>query len=71
MSPWGRQPPPRSGSHRGLPTAQMLLVFDLKRFEVAPLVILNAYRRFPNSILTVGTWIITGFTVVSLVTTVL
>lgn len=49
----------------------MLLVFDLKRFEVAPLVILNAYRRFPNSILTVGTWIITGFTVVSLVTTVL
>jgi len=49
----------------------VLLVLDLKRFEVAPLVILNAYRRFPNSILTVGTWIITGFTVVSLVTTVL
>jgi formate-dependent nitrite reductase membrane component NrfD len=49
----------------------VLLVLDLKRFKVDPLVILNAYRRFPNSILTVGTWIITGFTVVSLVTTVL
>jgi formate-dependent nitrite reductase membrane component NrfD len=49
----------------------VLLVLDLKRFEVAPLGILNAYRRFPNSILTVGTWIITGFTVVSLLTTVL
>jgi len=49
----------------------VLLVLDLKRFEVAPLVILNAYRRFPNSILTVGTWVITGFTVVSLLTTVL
>ena len=49
----------------------VLLVLDLKRFKVDPLVILNAYRRFPNSILTVGTWIITGFAVVSLVTTVL
>jgi formate-dependent nitrite reductase membrane component NrfD len=49
----------------------VLLVLDLKRFEVAPLVILNAYRRFPGSILTVGTWIITGFTAISLVTAVL
>ncbi len=49
----------------------VLLVFDLKRFEVAPLVILNAYRRFPGSIMAVGTWIITGFTLVSLVTVVL
>ena len=49
----------------------VLLVFDLKRFEEAPLVILNAYRRFPESIMTVGTWIITGFTLVSLVTVVL
>ena len=47
----------------------VLLVVDLKRFEVAPLVILNAYRQFPTSILTVGTWIITVFTLVSLVTT--
>ena len=49
----------------------MLLVFDLKRFEEASLVILNAYRRFPGFIMTVGTWIITGFTLVSLVTVVL
>ena len=32
----------------------VLLVLDLKRFEVAPLVILNAYRRLPASIMTVG-----------------
>jgi formate-dependent nitrite reductase membrane component NrfD len=49
----------------------VLLIFDLKRFEEAPLVILNAYRRFPGSIMAVGTWIITGFTLVSLVTVVL
>jgi len=49
----------------------VLLVFDLKRFKEVPLVILNAYRRFPGSIMTVGTWIITGFTLVSLVTVVL
>lgn len=49
----------------------VLLVLDLKRFEVAPLVILNAYRRFPGSIMTVGTWIITGFTLVSMATVLL
>jgi formate-dependent nitrite reductase membrane component NrfD len=49
----------------------VLLVLDLKRFEVAPLVILNAYRRFPGSILTVGTWAITGFMAISLVTSIL
>ena len=49
----------------------VLLVLDLKRFQVAPLGILNAYRRFPDSILTVGTWTITGFTAVSLVTAIL
>lgn len=49
----------------------VLLVLDLKRFEVAPLVILNAYSRFPGSILTVGTWAITGFTAISLVTSIL
>ena len=49
----------------------VLLVLDLKRFQVAPLGILNAYRRFPDSILTVGTWTITGFTAISLVTSIL
>ena len=46
----------------------VMLVFDLKRFMVAPLGIVNAYRRFPGSIMTVGTWIITAFTLVSVVT---
>lgn len=46
----------------------VLLVVDLKRFAVDPLVILNAYARFPGSILTVGTWIVTAFIAVSLVT---
>ena len=46
----------------------VLLVVDLKRFAVDPLVILNAYVRLPGSILTVGTWIITAFIAVSLVT---
>jgi formate-dependent nitrite reductase membrane component NrfD len=49
----------------------VMLVLDLKRFEVAPLSILNAYRRFPDSIMSVGTWIITGLTLVSLVTAIL
>lgn len=49
----------------------VLLVLDLKRFKVAPLVILNAYLRFPASIMTVGTWIITAFTVISLLTVIL
>lgn len=49
----------------------VLLVLDLKRFEVAPLGILNAFRNFPGSILTVGTWIISGFTIISLLTAIL
>ena len=49
----------------------VLLVFDLKRFREYPLVILNAYRHFPSSIMSVGTWIITAFTLVSLVTLIL
>jgi hypothetical protein len=40
----------------------------MKRFAVDPLVILNAYVRFPGSILTVGIWIVTAFIAVSLVT---
>lgn len=49
----------------------ILLVLDLKRFEVAPLGILNAFRRFPESILSAGTWIIVTFTLVSVATAVL
>jgi formate-dependent nitrite reductase membrane component NrfD len=48
----------------------VILVLDLKRFAVDPLVILNVYRRF-GSIMTVGTWIITLFIAVSLVTVLL
>ncbi len=46
----------------------VLLILDLKRFQVDPLVILNAYRNFPGSIVSVGTWILTVFAVVSLMT---
>lgn len=46
----------------------VMLVFDLKRFEVAPVGILNVYTRFPTSIMSVGTWLITAFTLVSLLT---
>ena len=49
----------------------VLLIFDLGRFEVDPLGVLNAYLHFPTSIMTVGTWIITGFIVIALATTVL
>jgi len=49
----------------------VFLVLDLGRFEVDPLSPLNAYINFPTSIMSVGTWIITGFTVVSLVTAVI
>jgi formate-dependent nitrite reductase membrane component NrfD len=46
----------------------VMLVFDLKRFDVAPVGILHVYTRFPDSIMSVGTWIITAFTLVSLLT---
>ena len=49
----------------------VMLVLDLKRFEVAPVGILHVYTRFPDSIMTVGTWLITAFTVVSLFTVLL
>ncbi len=45
----------------------VLLILDLGR----PLGALNAYVHFPTSIMSVGTWIITGFAVVSLLTSVL
>ncbi len=49
----------------------VVLILDLGRFEVDPLSPLNAYINFPTSIMSVGTWIITGFTAVSMVTAVL
>lgn len=49
----------------------VLLVFDLGRFEVNPLGTLNAYIHFPTSIMSVGTWIITAFTIVSLLTSII
>ena len=49
----------------------VMLVLDLKRFEVAPVGILHVYTRFPDSIMSVGTWLITAFTVVSLLTVLL
>lgn len=49
----------------------VLLVLDLGRFDVDPLGVLNAYIHFPTSIMSVGTWIITGFAFVSFVTAIL
>lgn len=49
----------------------VFLVLDLGRFEVNPLSPLNAYIHFPTSIMSLGTWIITAFTLVSMVTAVL
>jgi len=49
----------------------ILLVLDLGRFDVDPLGALNAYINFPTSIMSVGTWIVTAFIVVSLITSVL
>jgi polysulfide reductase chain C len=45
----------------------VLLIMDLGR----PMGALNAYVHFPTSIMSVGTWIITGFAVVSLLTSIL
>ena len=49
----------------------VFVVLDLGRFEVDPIGFLNVYLHFPTSIMSVGTWIITAFTVVSLVTAIL
>jgi len=49
----------------------VILVMDLGRFGVDPLGVLNAFINFSNSIMSVGTWIISGFTVISLVTAIL
>lgn len=64
----------KSGIYVSLPSiifGLVFLVLDLGRFEVAPLSPLNAYINFPASIMSVGTWIITAFTAVSLVTAIL
>lgn len=49
----------------------VFVVLDLGRFEVDPIGSLNVYLHVPTSIMSVGTWIITAFTVVSLVTAIL
>jgi protein NrfD len=49
----------------------VFLILDLGRFEVNMLGPLNAYINFPTSIMSVGTWIITAFTFVSLLTAIL
>jgi len=49
----------------------VFVVLDLGRFEVDPVGSLNVYLHFPTSIMSVGTWIITAFTVVSLLTAIL
>jgi formate-dependent nitrite reductase membrane component NrfD len=46
----------------------VVLLLEIKRFVVQPLVFLNAYRMFPNSMVSVGTWVLTGLLLVSAVT---
>ena len=49
----------------------VVLLLEIKRFEVAPLSFLNAFRQFPGSMISVGTWILTSLLVVSIVTVIL
>ena len=49
----------------------VVLLLEIKRFKVAPLSFLNAYRHFPGSMISVGTWILTGLLVISAVTVIL
>jgi formate-dependent nitrite reductase membrane component NrfD len=49
----------------------VFLILDLKRFMVAPFSIINAYLHFPESMISFGTWTITAFTIISLLTTIL
>ncbi len=49
----------------------VLLVLDLGRFDVDLLSPLNAYINFPTSIMSDGTWIITVFMMVALLTSVI
>lgn len=49
----------------------VVLLLEIKRFVVQPLVFLNAYRMFPASMVTVGTWILTGLLIISAISCVL
>jgi formate-dependent nitrite reductase membrane component NrfD len=49
----------------------VVLLLEIKRFEVAPLSFLNAFRQFPGSMISVGTWLLTSLLVVSVVTVIL
>ncbi|MEM2996790.1 MAG: NrfD/PsrC family molybdoenzyme membrane anchor subunit [Candidatus Bathyarchaeia archaeon] len=49
----------------------IFLVLDLKRLPVAPFSVFNAYIHFPVSMMSVGTWTITAFTIVSILTSLL
>jgi polysulfide reductase chain C len=49
----------------------VILVMDLGRFGVDPLGVLNAFINFSNSIMSVGTWIISGLAVISTVTAII
>jgi len=49
----------------------VVLLLEIKRFEVAPLSFLHAFTEFPGSMISVGTWILTSLLVVSVVTVVL
>jgi len=49
----------------------VVLLAEIKRFMVEPLSFLNAFRQFPGSMISVGTWILTGLLVISVVTVIL
>jgi formate-dependent nitrite reductase membrane component NrfD len=43
----------------------VVLLLEIKRFVVQPMVFLNAYRQLPQSMISVGTWILTGLLIIS------
>ncbi|RLI15143.1 MAG: hypothetical protein DRO43_02075 [Candidatus Hecatellales archaeon] len=47
------------------------LVLDLKRFIVAPVNMIYAFSHLPESMMTVGTWVISIFTVLGVITSIL
>lgn len=49
----------------------VFLILDLKRLTVAPFSIINANIHFPVSMISIGTWIVTAFAIVSFLTTIL
>jgi polysulfide reductase chain C len=46
----------------------VLLVVDLGRFRLDPLGMLNAFTNYQNSIMSIGTWIISGLAIIALIT---